>query len=474
MACWTLFRPTLVAIIGLCFGGVAHAVADETASAEASSAVDKLKEDEELYELYKMFVDTVDQVERNYVKKITRREIMEAAIEGIITKLDPHSSYINPDELKGFKSTVESEFGGIGIQISMERGQLKILSPLVGKPAYRAGLQAGDRITKIEGVSTEGMSIDEAVKKLKGEIGTGVTLTVVHANNREEETVTVQRELIHVETVLGDKRTSGDQWDYMFDADKRIGYIRLTAFSRDTANELKKALEDLKSRNLSGLILDLRFNPGGLLTSAIEISDMFLPEGKIVSTSGRNVPERVWEASKPGTFEGFPMVILVNRYSASASEIVSAALQDHKRAIVIGERTWGKGSVQNVIELDDRKSALKLTTASYQRPSGKNIHRFPDAKDDDDWGVRPNDGYDIRLSDSEMYELVQNRKKRDIVAPNKNGVSDTAEPDESDSSVAEKDALEENDEKPEEKAEFVDRQLQKAVEYLTTELARAS
>ena len=467
MGCWIYSRLMFIVTTALLLTGYAPARAEDEAKETADPAAD-LQQDEELYELYKTFADTVDQVERNYVKKISRREIMEAAIEGIITKLDPHSGYINADELKGFKSAVESEFGGIGIQISMDRGQLKVLSPLVGTPAYRAGLLAGDRIVKIEGETTDGLTIDEAVKKLKGEIGTGVTLTVIHPGGAKEETVTIQRELIHVETVLGDRRKSDDSWDFMLDEEKRIGYIRLSAFSRDTGAELKKALDDLKSRSFSGLILDLRFNPGGLLTSAIEVSDLFLPEGKIVSTTGRNVPERVWEASKPGTYEGFPMVVLVNRYSASASEIVSAALQDHGRAIIVGERTWGKGSVQNVIELQDHKSALKLTTASYQRPNGKNIHRFPDAKDTDDWGVRPNDGYDLRLSESEMFRLVQDRKRRDIVAP-KAG-------EESASDAIARVGPDEANEEPDsaEAIEPVDRQLQKAIEYLSSELARAN
>ena len=189
----------------------------------------------------------------------------------------------------------------------------------------------------------------------------------------------------------------------------------MTAFSRDTAGELQRALEQLQSAGMRGLILDLRFNPGGLLNAAIEVSDLFISEGRIVSTKGRSTPERSWDAHKAGTFEGFPMVVLVNRFSASASEIVSACLQDHKRAVIMGERTWGKGSVQSVIELEDGKSALKLTTAAYFRPSGKNIHRFPDAKDQDEWGVMPDKGFELKLSDKEIVELIQDRRNRDIL-----------------------------------------------------------
>jgi carboxyl-terminal processing protease len=318
--------------------------------------------------------------------------------------------------------------------------------------------------------------------------------------------------VIHVDTVMGDRRKPNDEWDFLLDSDKRIGYIRLTAFSRDTASDLREALDELTSGGLRGLVLDLRFNPGGLLNSAVDVADLFLADGTIVSTKGRAVPERKWEAKKDGTFDGFPMVVLVNRYSASASEIVSAALQDHKRAIVIGERSWGKGSVQNVIELESGKSALKLTTASYQRPNGHNIHRFPDAKETDEWGVKPNDGFEIKLSDRELGRLVQYRRQRDIlVAKPKSGQS--PEPRKPEETEEKKDEAKQDDEasknddaskkdddseqsptksdeqpadeskqedakaqpKPdaEKTPEFVDRQLQKAIEHLTSELARA-
>jgi carboxyl-terminal processing protease len=530
---------SLLRLIGLCLtfgllGSFARAAdepkekeSDKPGKTAAKAPADKdnvknldklpLKPDDEYYELFRSFADTIDQVERNYVKEVDRRELMEAAIKGVLSKLDPYSSYIGPQEFGGFKTAVESQFGGIGIQITIDEGQLKVLSPLVGTPAYRAGIQAGDRIIKIEGEPTKGIDTDEAVRKLKGEAGTTVTFTVVHALDNREETVTLKREVIHVDTVMGDRRKPNDAWEFMVDADKRIGYIRLTAFSRDTASDLKKALDELVGRNMRGLILDLRFNPGGLLNSAVDIADIFLPAGKIVSTAGRTTPERKWEAKKEGTFEGFPMVVLVNRYSASASEIVAAALQDHKRAIVIGERTWGKGSVQNVIELENGKSALKLTTASYQRPNGHNIHRFPDAPETEEWGVKPNDGYEIRLSDRELGRFVQYRRQRDILAakpqtgtaqgPEKKEEGKTENKDieqpgeDASKSDAKKSDSEKSDPKPSDETnkpdtdsskeatqaeppsetkadvprrpEFVDRQMQKAIEYLTSELARA-
>jgi len=421
---------------------------------DSAATAKTAKERDETYELYKAFADSLDQIERNYVKEVDRRALMEAAIRGMVGKLDPYSNYIGPDEFGSFKTNVESQFGGIGIQVSVDDGVLRVLSPLVGSPAYRAGIQSGDRITHIEGNAVKGITIDEAVKRLKGEAGTGVTITVQHAGKSDPEQITLKREIIHVATILGDVHKPNDDWEFMLDADKKIGFIRISAFSRETTAELSKALGELKERQFRGLIIDLRNNPGGLLTAAIEISDLFVADGRIVSTQGRNTPERVWDAKKEGTFAGFPIAILVNRYSASASEILAACLQDHKLAVVIGERTWGKGSVQNVIELEDGKSALKLTTAGYLRPNGHNIHRFPDAKETDEWGVKPNDGYEVKFSEQEFTDFINDRRKRDYLA----------------SKTASDEAAAAATEKPQ---PFVDRQLQKAVDYLSGELARA-
>jgi len=470
-------RRVLVWTLVLVFlGGVSLG----TARADTSS-----KPDDDYYEMFKVLVDAMDQVERNYVKEIDRRRLMEAAIEGVLGELDPYSDYIDPEELGEFRSSVESEFGGIGIQISSDAGELKVISPLVGTPAYRAGVLAGDRIVEIGGKTTEGLTLSDAVKLLKGKPGSEVSLTVVHEADGEREKVTVTREIIHVETVLGDHRAEDDSWDFMIDGSEKIGYIRVSGFSRDTPRELREALDQVTKKKLRGLILDLRFNPGGLLSTAIEISDLFIDDGRIVSTEGRNSPERVWNARKDGTYLGFPMVVLVNRYSASASEIGAACLQDHDRAVVMGERTWGKGSVQNVIELENGKSLLKLTTASYLRPNGKNIHRFNDSKDEDQWGVVPDKGYALRLGDAELLGLMDDRRRREGVLPQHDrpdeketsaeaGAEETGDKPSGDG--AEKPAADEATEKPaadEEKPAFVDRQLKMAVEYLSTTLAKA-
>ncbi len=407
---------------------------------------EQLKADKD-YELLKLFADALDQVERNYVKEVDRRELMEGAIKGMLSKLDPHSNYIAPSDLEKFRSSVENEFGGIGISVSTESGELVVTTPLYGTPAYRAGIRGGDKITEIDGQPTKGITMDDAIKRIKGKLGTSVKLNVLHLADGSTDSKDVTRELIRMDSVIGDHRKPDDTWNFFLDEPKKIGYIRITTFSRHTADEIRSALQQLTASGVKGLILDLRWNPGGLLTSAIEISDFFVADGRIVSTAGRNAPERTWEAKKEGTFEGFPIAVLVNHSSASASEILSACLQDHKKAVVIGERTWGKGSVQNIIELDDGKSAMKLTTAGYKRPSGQNIHREEGAKETDEWGVKPNPGFELKLTDAEVEEYFADRKTRDVIA---------ARPKEPAAETARK----------------IDKQVQKAVDYLSTELAK--
>ena len=442
--------------------------AEDAPASEESPGVEKAKEadqpatlaeadqkrlqDEEYLRLFRLLAEAFDQVDRNYVKEIDRRRLMEAAVRGMLAELDPYSGYVSPRQLQSFKAGVENEFGGVGVQVAIEKGQLVVISPLVGSPAYRAGLMAGDLVLEIDGQTTDGLTLDEAVRRMQGKVGEAVTMKVKHRHATAPESVALQRELIRLETVLGETRPPNDQWQWLVDDQQRFGYIRVTAFGRHTADELRKALESLKASQLRGLILDLRSNPGGLLSAAIEVSDLFIATGRIVSTEGRNAKPKVWDAHQPGTFEGFPLVVLVNRYSASASEIVAACLQDHGRAVIVGERTWGKGSVQNVLELEEGASMLKLTTAGYHRPSGKNIHRFPDATEKDDWGVIPNDGFQVSLSAQEMSQLARLRRDRDIVRP--------ARPDS-------------KEESPDPAPPVVDRQLQKALEYLAQQLKKS-
>jgi carboxyl-terminal processing protease len=481
-------KPFLLLTLALFFfavwnNSVTLLAKDELVGADKAAVGENKKtarSDEDFYQLYQLLADTVDQIDRNYVKEVDRRELMEAAIRGMVAKLDPYSAYIGPEELAQFRSSVDSEFAGIGIQVSEDEGDLHVLSPIYGTPAYRAGIQAGDMIVEIDGKSTDGLQIEDAIRMMKGPDGTKVSITIVHPGQTKRQKLTLSRERVRVETVLGDRRKRDDHWDFMYDDKDSIGYIRISAFSLDTAKELRAAMEDLKKRKLRGLVLDLRFNPGGLLRSAIEVSKLYVAKGRIVSTKGRNSPERVWDADGNNVFDGFPMVVLVNRYSASASEIVSACLQDHQRAVIMGERTWGKGSVQNIIELEHGRSALKLTTAAYRRPSGKNIHRFPDAKDKDEWGVMPDLGYELGLDDRETRELAANRRQRDIIAAHATDDKSAAilkdEPiarrpssDKPDTGSRSADAKVKSaaTNKP-----FVDRQLEMAIKYLRDKLAK--
>src|SRR5262245_17428063 len=324
------------------------------------------KPKDEMLELYGLFVDAVEKVEANYVRPVSRRELLESALEGMLQNLDQHSSFIDTSEWKQFRKQIEGKFGGIGIQVDVDpaSGRLRVIAPMVGTPAYEAGVLAGDQIMEIDGQSTEGMSPDKAVDVLTGRPGTDVKLTLLHEGVEQNETVSITRALIEVPSVLGDHRKPDDQWDLMIDKDKKIAYIRISTFIQNTAGELHKALDQIKEEGAKGLILDLRDNPGGLLSSAVEISDLFLERGKVVSTEGRNTIPKSYQAQKDSPYEDLPMVVLINQNSASASEIVSAALQDNKRAAIVGQRSYGKGSVQNILELEDGSSVVKPTVAS--------------------------------------------------------------------------------------------------------------
>jgi carboxyl-terminal processing protease len=284
------------------------------------------------------------------------------------------------------------------------------------------------------------MPLSRAVELMKGPPGETVSIKVRHMSATEDEEISMERAILNVKSVLGDKWGKNGSWDFLVDDEQKIGYVRLTQFGRKSAEELAVAIDTLQKQGMKGLVLDLRFNPGGLLSQAVKISDLFVESGTIVSTEGKNTKKRTFEATKSGTLPDFPMAVLINRFSASASEILSACLQDHKRAVVIGERSWGKGSVQNVIELEAGASALKLTTAGYLRPSGKNIHRFPDSKVTDEWGVHPDD--EVKFTRKELEDYDKYRRARDVL-------SETAPPE----------------------SDFKDRQFEKALERVRAMLS---
>lgn len=425
----TPFRtPKLTALLILFLTGWASGLQGQTATDYPQSSYQALlqdnektsptaatkQQDEELYELIKLFVDTLDQIDRNYVKEVNRRELIDGAIQGMLGKLDRHSNYIPPSNVDNFKSRVENEFGGIGIRLRNDEGKPTIITPMFGSPAYKAGIRPDDIIISINDEAMEGKSPDDIVKALKGKIGTKVKLAIHTPSSQESKTVEVERSLIRIQSVLGASRNDDDSWNYFLDEENRIGYLIVTNFGRHTTGELFDAIKDLQKQGVRGLIVDLRYNPGGLLSAAIQISDMFVKEGRIVSTEGRATPKRTWDAKASGTFDDFPMAVLINQFSASASEILSACLQDHARAVIVGQRSFGKGSVQNIIELENGKSVLKLTTAGYFRPSGKNIDK-PSAGGSDEWGVLPDEGFEIVFNEEQNRLLRSARRDYDIV-----------------------------------------------------------
>lgn len=418
------YLPLLVLILGLLLSAtdvraqetIADPVEQEATEDEEPSPEETPDDELDDFELQKLLIDTLDRVEASYVKPISRRELIEAAIRGVLSELDPYSNYIPPEQMDRFETEMENEFGGVGIRVEMRDGRLIILTPIAQTPAFESGILAGDQILKIDGEPIKGLSIDEAIRRMKGDVGTDLTLELQHAGEDGPYEVTLTREMIEVETVLGYQRRHDGTWRYFIDDDqKKIAYIRLTAFSRRTGTILRRTLADLQNQGMQGMILDLRFNPGGLLTTAIEVCDLFVSEGTIVSVKGRVSEEREWKATRRGTYEGFPMAVLVNRYSASASEITSACLQDHDRGVIIGERTWGKGSVQSVMKMEDGDSALKITTAAYHRPSGKNIHRLPDSTDDDVWGVMPAKKWRMRMNTAQVSSLLNRFRQCEII-----------------------------------------------------------
>ena len=320
-------------------------------------------EDQTVYENLQIFSDVLDIVKENYVQEVESEELVEGAISGMLRTLDPHSSYLDPDAYKELQVETKGSFGGIGIEITVRDGFLTVVSPLEGTPAYELGIQAGDQILRVDGEPTKEMTLMEAVKKMRGPKGTNVVLTIMREEFTKPQDFVVTRATIAIRSVRSKTLEPG------------YGYIRLSQFQSSTARDLRKEIANLEKENksLKGLILDLRNNPGGLLDQAVKVSDEFLNEGLIVYTGGRLKSQDMrFEAHMNTRPHSYPIVVLVNEGSASAAEIVAGALQDHKRAVVVGVKTFGKGSVQTVMPLRNG-AALRLTTALYYTPSGRSI-----------------------------------------------------------------------------------------------------
>ena len=336
----------------------------------------------DIYKKIDLFGEVLEKINKQYVDEIDQSEGMDSAINGLLQSLDPYSSYMSPEIFQEMQTETSGEFGGLGIEVSMEAGVVKVITPIDDTPASKAGIKAGDYIVKIDNVQVQGKSLSEAVDLMRGLVGTDIELTVRRRGVKKALTFNITREIIEVQSVKSDL------------LENNIGYIRLTSFNDNSSDQIKKKIKKLKeNENLKAFILDLRNNPGGLLTQAIKISDFFLDNGEIVSTKSRKKSEnRKWFARKGDITDGKTLVVLINYGSASASEIVAGALKDHKRAIILGENSYGKGSVQSIIPLKN-KGAIRLTVAKYYLPSGKSISEV---------GVRPDievneEGDDFRI-----------------------------------------------------------------------------
>ena len=320
------------------------------------------KSEEDIYKKIDLFSEVLNKINKQYVDDVNQSEMMDAAINGVLQSLDPYSAYMSPEMFENMATETSGEFGGLGIEVGMEAGVVKVISPIDNSPAYRVGVKAGDYIVKINEIQVQGKSLSEAVELMRGPVGSDIEITVRRRGERKALTFTITREIIEVASVKTEIK------------DKNVGYIRLTSFNENSSDQIKKKLGEFKkNKNIEKYILDLRNNPGGLLSQAIKISDFFLENGEIVSTKSRkNSENRKWFAKKGDIIDGDTILVLINYGSASASEIVAGALKDHKRAILIGEATYGKGSVQSIIPLDN-KGAIRLTVSKYYLPSGDSI-----------------------------------------------------------------------------------------------------
>lgn len=375
-----MMKKILLLIVSVSLG-VASVCAVQAATTQKT-------DNEDTYELLNLFGDVMEKTKNSYVEEVTDKKLIESAINGMLSSLDPHSSYLDAKSFKYMSEQTKGKFGGLGIEVTMESGLVKVISPIDGNPAQKAGIKSGDYITAIDGQQVMGMTLDEAVSKMRGKLGTKVKLTIRRPSEKPFD-VTLKRSEIKIQSVK-DEIKGGD-----------VIYVRISSFNEDIDKMVEKAVASAQKKlknKAKGLVLDLRNNPGGLLDQAIAVSDLFLDQGEIVSTRSRNEEDNIKYSAKAGDIlKGLPIVVMINDGSASASEIVAGALQDHKRAIILGEKSFGKGSVQTLIPLA-KYGAMRLTTARYYTPSGRSIQ----AK-----GIEP----DVEVKPAKV-EVIENEYER--------------------------------------------------------------
>ena len=369
----------------------------------AECAEKKKKQEHNTYEMLNLFGEVMERTKASYVEEVSDQELIEQALNGMLSSLDPHSSYLDAESFNYMSEQTKGKFGGLGIEVTMDNGLVKVVSPIDDTPAYKAGIKAGDYITHIDGETVIGLNLNEAVSKMRGKIGTKVKLSIRREGSKPFD-VTIKRQEIKIQSVKTDIKSDD------------ILYVRISSFTEENDKAIEKAYQDASKKlgdKLSGLILDVRNNPGGLLDQAVAVSDLFLDKGEIVSTRSRNEQDNVKYSAHPGDIlNGLPIVVMINEGSASASEIVAGALQDHHRAIILGEKSFGKGSVQTVIPLGDF-GAMRLTTARYYTPSGRSIQ----AK-----GIEPDievlpaqikviENYGLNLKEAELSGALKNEEE---------------------------------------------------------------
>jgi C-terminal peptidase prc len=439
--------------------GLCQRVDEKQVLTEFSDRLAKVKELKPT-ELMTLLADVREKLGKR--EDLDKNKDVDIAVQQMLTHLDPYTNYIDQETKERLRGEITGHFSGIGIQIRKDAttDYILVVTPIKGSPAYRAGIKTGDIITTVtrevdsdgtplekpETFSTKDLPLGEAVKKILGKAGTKVKLTIERPGEKKPLEFEITRGNVEVESVLGFKRKDNDDWDFVLDPANRIIYVRLTNFARNTYEALERVLAEADKQGIRGLILDLRFNPGGLLQSATDICDLFIDDGLIVSIRPRVGRELATYGKSEGSYLNFPMVVLINGGSASGSEIVAGCLQDHRRAIIIGERSYGKGSVQNIQRFKQTGGEIKLTTATFWRPSGKNINKSSTkGSDDEEWGISPDKGYLLKLTPKERDELFDHLRDTEI--------------------IARRDAP-----SKEVKPEFKDKQLEMALEYLRKQI----
>ncbi len=394
----------------------------------------------------------IDLVSSHALEPLPADKLYEAAMSGMMAGLDDYSGFVPAERLQRFTEEIDQEFAGVGLEVRRDEksGELIVGSPLVGSPAQRAGIRAGDRIVRIDQRPTRDLSLDDAVRLMRGRPGARVALAILRPGEEEERVVELVREVVQVDTVLGCSRNADGSWNYLLPDHPQIALAAISSFGKETAQELQRVLDGLGARGMKALVLDVRDDRGGLLRAAIAVCNLFLEEGVIVTTRGRSGDHvrDEYRAEGKAPFAKLPLAVLINGDTASASEIVAACLQDHARAAIVGQRSYGKGTVQEIFELEPGRGALRLTTASYWRPSGQNIHRRRNAQPDEAWGVMPDEGLQVVFDAEELKRWRLSRLKAASPAPAESPDEDAGEP-------------------------FVDRQLQAAVDYLLERLGEA-